>query len=244
MISIYLVILCFVLTPRLIEASGQHLICKTVGEVFDASSGQQENLVDTNCDCTTAAQPGKRGPRGEQGLRGPPGPPSIPSYEEINNKLRQELEIFKKKLTCFDGVVIDDKCYRLLYRVGARINYVDASNLCAFHGGSLAEVDSEEAYNSIYAYVRNTWSLDVDNKVRNFVQVWMGSTYQGNAVVLRSGQLGFTSWYPRYPRSTSGHNRMAIEVALKPAHTSSYVGMFNINAGHVAIPFCQFSITE
>ena len=73
---------------------------------------------------------------------------------------------------CVDGVFVDNTCYRLPYRTGPRINYQQASDLCQFHGGVLAEIPSEDVYDAVFRYVKRSWYYQP-----NFhdVQIWMGA---------------------------------------------------------------------
>ena len=81
-------------------------------------------------------------------------------------------------MKCLDGVVAEEKCYRLLYSVGVQVSFLQAQNLCVFHGGVMAEIPSETVYNAVFRYIRRTWNVDLDAKTRNFVQVFLNSPYE------------------------------------------------------------------
>ena len=94
--------------------------------------------------------------------------------------------------------MVGEKCYRLLYRVGVKVTFIQAESLCAFHGGLVAEVPSEAVYTAVFEYVRRTWSLDLEAKNRNFVQVFLGSTYEVKPYKIK-GNLCFLLKYPGRP---------------------------------------------
>ena len=75
---------------------------------------------------------------------------------------------------CVDGVEVDRTCYRLPYRAGPRITYDQASVICRFHGGVLAEIPTEEVYQAVFRYVKRSWYYESNF---NQVQVWMGAEY-------------------------------------------------------------------
>ena len=81
-------------------------------------------------------------------------------------------------MKCLDGVVAGGKCYRLLYRVGVKVTFLQAQNLCTFHEGLVAEIPNEEVYEAVFKYIRRTWSVDLDARNRNFVQVFLSTSYQ------------------------------------------------------------------
>jgi len=81
-------------------------------------------------------------------------------------------------------VAVGGKCYRLLYRVGVKVTFLQAQNLCSFHGGLVAEIPSGEVYQAVFRYIRRTWSVDLDAKNRNFVQVFLNSPYEVNQYYL------------------------------------------------------------
>lgn len=97
-------------------------------------------------------------------------------------KLREcpvfEFNYFLDQLKCLDGVVAGGKCYRLLYRVGVKMSFLETENLCAFHGGVVAEIPNQRIYDAIFQYIRRYWSVDLDARDRNFVQVFLSSLYE------------------------------------------------------------------
>ena len=38
-----------------------------------------------------------------------------------------------------DGIVVENVCYKLLYRVGVKVNYETERSLCAYHGMGMAK---------------------------------------------------------------------------------------------------------
>ena len=57
------------------------------------------------------------------------------------------------------------------------MNYERARSLCAFHGGGLAEIPTEEVYDPVYDYVKTNWYFILNQKTANYVQIWLGSSY-------------------------------------------------------------------
>ena len=57
------------------------------------------------------------------------------------------------------------------------MNYERARSLCAFHGGGLAEIPTEEVYNAVYDYVKTNWYFTLNQETSNHVQIWLGSSY-------------------------------------------------------------------
>ena len=57
------------------------------------------------------------------------------------------------------------------------MNYERARSLCAFHGGGLAEIPTEEVYDAVYDYVKTNWYFTLNQETANFVQIWLGSSY-------------------------------------------------------------------
>ena len=96
-------------------------------------------------------------------------------------------------MRCLDGVAVGGKCYRLLYRVGVKVTFLQAQNLCTFHGGLVAEIPNEEVYQAVFKYIRRTWSVDLDAQNRNFVQVFLNSGYEVIRCLLSSSAMKLLS---------------------------------------------------
>ena len=64
---------------------------------------------------------------------------------------------FTGMLQCSDGVVVDNICYKLPYRVGVEVNFDQANAICALQGAELAEIPTRKAYYAIYNYVQSSW---------------------------------------------------------------------------------------
>ena len=55
-----------------------------------------------------------------------------------------------------DGVVVGNICYKMLYKVGSGVYFGDANFLCSFHKTALAELPTQQVYNAIFSYLRNS----------------------------------------------------------------------------------------
>ena len=95
---------------------------------------------------------------------------SIVHFLAYNNWMKYLL-VFS---SCNDGKVVRSTCYKLPYRSGPYLSFQAASDLCVFHGGVLAEIPTEDAYDVIFNYVKKSWYLETN---RNMVQVWLNSIY-------------------------------------------------------------------
>ena len=60
-------------------------------------------------------------------------------------------------MQCNDGIVVENVCYKLLYRVAVKANYETARSLCAYHGMGMAEIPTEQVYRAVYSYVQRSW---------------------------------------------------------------------------------------
>ena len=78
-----------------------------------------------------------------------------------------------------DGVVVGNICYKMLYKVGSGVNFDDANSLCSFHGATLAEIPTQQVYDAIFNYLRNSWFYEIadDEADYNFVNVWLNYSY-------------------------------------------------------------------
>ena len=70
--------------------------------------------------------------------------------------------------------MVESTCYRLPYRSGPDLRFQEASDLCLFHGGVLAEIPTKDAYNAIFNYVKESWYLERD---KNYMYIWLNSIY-------------------------------------------------------------------
>ena len=57
------------------------------------------------------------------------------------------------------------------------MNYERARSLCAFHGGGLAEIPSEEVYDAVYDYVKTNWYFTLNGESGTVVYIWLGSSH-------------------------------------------------------------------
>ncbi|CAK8689468.1 unnamed protein product [Clavelina lepadiformis] len=233
----------YILLTHCAHASSQHLICKHVENVFESSESESADELPKG-DCNDVIKAGKRGPRGFQGPPGPTGPPGMVGM--INEQLQQELQNIKDQLKCSGGVIVDRICYKLPRRVGVKLSYDEAERMCIFHGGVLAQLPTEESYNAVVTYTKRMFSIDIDNKERDFMRIWLSSTFQDNQVQLRNGRRGYASWFPSYPSQHVNNNRMGIHLPIKPEAPAHQVGMFNIDRGYAGDIFaiCEFSLDE
>ena len=80
-------------------------------------------------------------------------------------------------MQCNDGIVVGNICYKLLYRVGVKVNYETARSLCTFHGMGMAEIPTEQVYRAVYRYVQRSWYITINQESSDYVQIWLGSSY-------------------------------------------------------------------
>ncbi|CAK8689464.1 unnamed protein product [Clavelina lepadiformis] len=155
------------------------------------------------------------------------------------------VKVTPDQLKCSGGVIVERTCYKLPRRVGVKLSYDEAERMCIFHGGVLAQLPTGESYNAVVTYTKRMFSIDsIDNKERDFVQIWLNSVCQDNKVFLRNGELGYASWYPRQPAQLVGHSCMGLHVPIKPEAFPHQVGMFNVNREYTGANFalCEFSL--
>nr|XP_002128443.1 pulmonary surfactant-associated protein A1-like isoform X2 [Ciona intestinalis] len=221
--------LCYL---QYVQSSTTYTVCKTVESLFEIQSSRNHS--------SSVGKPGKRGPRGPPGPIGPVGPQGEPgqiNQEVLNAAIDSRLRAIQDQIACWDGLVHNGYCYRLLFRSGSGVNFATALHLCRYHGGTLAEVDSEQTYRAFFAYVKRIWT-----SIQPYVQVWLGMTSQRGVAYMSNGtRAPFTEWYRTYPRSGSTSLQMAFEVPIM--HSRSDKGMFDIDVTHAAPkPLCRFNL--
>ena len=86
---------------------------------------------------------------------------------------------FTGKIRCIDGVAIDDVCYKLPYRVGLGVNFTQADAICRYRGGDLAEIPTEQVYNTVYEYIKQSsyYTINGDSINHARINIWLGSFY-------------------------------------------------------------------
>ena len=77
-----------------------------------------------------------------------------------------------------DGVPYNGTCIRLLYHIGNPVNYNTANTLCLGHGGKLVDIDSNELFYKIYAYLKQAWIKYIGITDNGYVNVWLAMRYQ------------------------------------------------------------------
>ena len=95
-----------------------------------------------------------------------------------------QVEFVSEKRRCVDGVVVGNTCYKLPYRVGVGVNYDQARSLCDFHGGILAEIPTEEVFNSLHNYVKENWYIELNHQNNTNIDCWLGSSYDVRFLLL------------------------------------------------------------
>jgi len=183
--------------------------------------------------------------------------------EKINN-LEDEvnalkLEIEKEVLDLAEeescaGVIYNDTCIRLLYIVGKEAgSWSNAASMCQFHGGVLAEIETDELFNQVYEYVKKSWNSHT-NRDQDYVVVLLGMKYLNGELVFESSgnsvpgdSIGF--WRKGYPSTRrSDHIYMRMQVPTnRPTSPQRVengdVGFFNLeDLAEEAVPLCQFPL--
>ncbi|XP_078489210.1 uncharacterized protein LOC144746150 [Ciona intestinalis] len=221
--------LCYL---QYVQSSTTYTVCKTVESMFEIQPSRNYS--------SSVGKPGKRGPRGPPGPVGPIGSQGEPgqiNQEVLNAAIDTRLRAIQDQIACWDGLVHNGYCYRLLFRSGSGVNFATALELCRYHGGTLAEVDSEQTYRAFFAYVKRIWT-----NYQTYVQVWLGMTSQRGVAYMSNGtRAPFTEWYRTYPRSGSTSIQIGFEVPIM--HSRSDKGMFDVGGTHARpIPLCRFNL--
>jgi len=151
------------------------------------------------------------------------------------------------------GVIYNNTCIRLLYIVGKEAgSWSNAESMCQFHGGRLAEIETDELFNQVYEYVKKSWNSHT-NRDQDYVVVLLGMKYlNGELVFVSTGNsvpgdsIGF--WRKGYPSSRSDHIYMRMSVPTnRPTSPqvveNGEVGFFNLeDYAETAVPLCQFPL--
>ncbi|XP_078484280.1 uncharacterized protein LOC144744189 [Ciona intestinalis] len=229
------VVLMLLVASSIVVATAEYLVCKSINEVFhprDINAPHNSTGIRG-----PPGRPGKRGPPGTIGNPGPVGPPAVVDWDRVETKIRQLVENY----TRCSGLIYHGRCIKLIYTAGYGTTKQESENICHFYDGQLIDIESKEMYDLVYNYVKNAWNSKVDTNL-DYVDVWLASTYENDMVRMRNGSSGYAmEWYPRYPTTRTGHNVLAIVVAIKPTWTS--IGMFNINPSFSRpVPLCAFPL--
>jgi len=164
---------------------------------------------------------------------------------------RAVLEVAEKE-SC-DGVIYQDTCIELLYTVGhGAESWTTATSMCQFHGGRLAEIETDELFNQVYKYIKKSWNAHLDQDY-NYVNVLLGMKYMNGQLVFESSgnsvpgdSIGF--WQEDYPKNDSSYMYMRMRVPAKRPTSPQRVedgeiGFFNHpNDVTEAVPLCQFPL--
>ena len=57
------------------------------------------------------------------------------------------------------------------------MKYERARSLCAFHGGGLAEIPTEDVYVAVYDHVKTNWYFTLNDVTETVLYIWLGSSY-------------------------------------------------------------------
>ena len=93
-----------------------------------------------------------------------------------NKNIYSHSLIFLTEKSKCDGLVYKDTCIKLLYTVGDPVDYHTASNLCSFHGGKLADIETDAMFYDVYEYVKGAWNVYKSHDWK-YVNVWLASKF-------------------------------------------------------------------
>ncbi|XP_078484557.1 uncharacterized protein LOC101243312 [Ciona intestinalis] len=218
----------------IIVTTAEYLVCKSMNEVFHSRDiNAPHNSTGIR---GPPGRPGKRGPPGTIGNPGPVGLPAVVNWDRIETKIRQLVENY----TRCSGLIYHGRCIKLIYTAGYPTTKQESENICHFYDGQLIDIESKEMYDLVYNYVKNAWNSYV-NVNRDYVEVWLASTYENDVVRMRNGSSGYVEWYPGYPSTNARNNVVGVTVAIKP--TRQQIGMYNIGPSYnVPVPLCEFPL--
>ena len=221
-----------------IKAQDNYYVCKSVTDLFFDG-----NIRNSSASRGPQGPPGKRGPRGFLGPSGPPGPVGPSSkidWNVINQRISDQLN---SKLTCC-GLLYEGYCYKLIYRAvryGSQGGRARAAAKCAEHGGELVNIENEEMYKALYAYIKHEW-LKYTDRDTDYVDVWLGSSYENGVLRNSSGdEISYAKWHPGQPRSGSAVYWI---VSTKSTRKPPYTGMITVPPStSTPVPLCRFPVS-
>jgi len=177
---------------------------------------------------------------------------SLTQLQQNNIEIETTVLSLAEEESCA-GVIYQDTCIRLLYIVGKEAgSWSNAGTMCQFHGGRLAEIETNELFNQVYEYVKKSWNSHT-NRDQNYVNVLLGMKYlNGELVFVSTGNsvpgdsIGF--WDKDYPSSEGSDIYMRLSVPTNRPTSSQRVedgevGFFNLyDEAAEAVPLCQFPL--
>ena len=234
---------CAILVSFVTGVFGQnsdYFMCKSIQSLF-STVGKNSNSTNHR---GPQGPPGKRGPRGFPGPPGPVGPAGPEAKlnwnaidQRIDNRIRAS---FNSQLRRCSGVTYHGYCYKLVLKAlktsensGKRW----CAQQCAYRGGELIDIENEEHYNALYAYIQEEWVGYFDYPTRTYVDVWLASTYRDGSFRNSSGHETFTKWYPGYPNR--GPSDVLWEIGTKASKVDSGMWTASSNFKYGA-PLCRF----
>jgi len=177
---------------------------------------------------------------------------SLIQLQMNNNDIEKAVLDLAEEESC-TGIIYKDTCIRLLYIVGKEAgSWSNAGTMCQFHGGRLAEIETDELFDQVYEYVKKSWNSHT-NRDQDYVNVLLGMKYMnGELVFVSSGNsvpgdsIGF--WQLSAPRTGSDDIYMRISIPTNRPTSPQRIeddldGFFNAADGAgEAVPLCQFPL--
>jgi len=230
------------LVTGVVGQNSDYFMCKSIQTLFSTVG---ENTITTNRR-GPQGPPGKRGPRGfagPPGPVGPTGPEAEPNWnandQRIDNRIRAS---FNSQLRRCSGVTYRGYCYKLVLKALKSSESTGkqwCAEQCTYRGGELIDLENEELYNLLYAYIQEVWVGYYDAPTRNFVDVWLASTYRDGSVRNSSGHETFIKWYPGYPTKNPSDMRWTIGTKAGRIGTGMWTASSVIT---YAAPLCRFTL--
>lgn len=218
-------------------ATNQHLICKSVNEVFsDGVGGNYGVRNDTQQRNVVQGKPGKRGavgPRGFLGSRGLKGDAGNVDYNNISNiverkvcqglgtiasgitELRKDVANIQQhleELKCgISNLRYNGTCYSTPYLSASRdLSYGSADLACRKQGSKLAEIHDRTQQQTLEDFIRRKIPSSLTE-----IHFWIGMNIDGNVLRYESGKevaLNHLVWWPGHPKSESYRRLMILGV--------------------------------
>jgi len=177
---------------------------------------------------------------------------SLTQLQLNNGEIEKALLDLAEEESCA-GVIYNDSCIRLLYIVGNEAGtWHNAASMCEFHGGRLAEIETNGLFYQVYDYIKKSWNV-YKNQNRDYVAVLLGMKYMNGELIFTSSgnsipadSLGF--WRKGFPISGSDDIYMRLMVPSNRPSSPQLVesgeqGFYNLDAAATtAVPLCQFSL--
>ena len=227
------------LVAEVIGQNFNYLMCKPIQSSF--STVGENNSTNRR---GPQGPPGKRGPRGfpgPPGPVGPAGPEAIPNWNAIDQRIDNRIRAsFNSQLRRCSGVTYRGYCYKLVLKALKSSESTGkqwCAEQCTYRGGELIDIENEEHYNLLYAYIQEEWVGYYDYPTLDHVDVWLASTYRDGSVRNSSGHETFIKWYPRYPNKNP--SEMMWQIGMKASRTTT--GMWTAYSHtQYGAPLCRF----